>query len=378
MATPRSRRESDARSALQRLEEEYERRLKALSVCLEEKAEENIELYKRVQAAEEQAKRREAMAREAREAAEARAAEVRALQERLEREIRERAADQDMLQELTRRIHVLSLCLDEMARENVALLERMQREAEQKGAREAGALARRIEEHRRPLSEKLDRKMQELELQRSEAAALAALVGPPSSGSASEEEVDAEAAAWRELLERIPPGSAGRPALERALGAWRAHRDARLQGEERARRAAEELQQARQEFERERRSIQQRLQREADLKESYMASCEKYEKKLRKLELKHKENLQKEGRRRQEAEHLASKLRKKVQELTFLLEERQDDDDDDDEDNATAAITATTTTAEDAARPQQQSPFSPVSSSPPVTPLPTPSPFSDS
>ena len=59
-----------------------------------------------------------------------------------------------------------------------------------------------------------------------------------------------------------------------------------------------------------------------------MESCEKYEKKLRKVELKAKESLQKEGKRRQEAEYLASKLKKKVSELTFLLNEKADESDD--------------------------------------------------
>lgn len=40
--------------------------------------------------------------------------------------------------------------------------------------------------------------------------------------------------------------------------------------------------------------------------------------------MKAKENLQKEGKRRQEAEYVASKLKKKVSELTFLLKERAD------------------------------------------------------
>lgn len=72
-----------------------------------------------------------------------------------------------------------------------------------------------------------------------------------------------------------------------------------------------------------------RLQKESDAKRSSMESCEKYEKKLRKVELKAKENLQKEGKRRQEAEYLASKLKKKVSELTFLLNEKADESDDD-------------------------------------------------
>lgn len=45
---------------------------------------------------------------------------------------------------------------------------------------------------------------------------------------------------------------------------------------------------------------------------------------MRKLEIKAKDNLQKEGKRRQEAEYMLSKLKKKVSELTFLLKERAD------------------------------------------------------
>ncbi len=54
----------------------------------------------------------------------------------------------------------------------------------------------------------------------------------------------------------------------------------------------------------------------------YIYSSLILQKKLRKLELKMKENLAKEGKRRQEAEYTASKLKKKVSELTFLLNER--------------------------------------------------------
>ena len=63
-------------------------------------------------------------------------------------------------------------------------------------------------------------------------------------------------------------------------------------------------------------------------KASFEESNELYEQKLKSLEQELMENLHQEGIRRQEAEYVASKLKKKVAELQFLLDERDQDSDD--------------------------------------------------
>merc|ERR1712137_332204 len=63
-------------------------------------------------------------------------------------------------------------------------------------------------------------------------------------------------------------------------------------------------------------------------KNALAESNDLYEEKLKSLENELTENLQQEGIRRQEAEYVASKLKKKVAELQFLLDERDDQDSD--------------------------------------------------
>ena len=62
-------------------------------------------------------------------------------------------------------------------------------------------------------------------------------------------------------------------------------------------------------------------------KNAYSESNDLYEEKLKALEQELTENLHQEGIRRQEAEYVASKLKKKVAELQFLLDERDQDSD---------------------------------------------------
>jgi len=94
------------------------------------------------------------------------------------------------------------------------------------------------------------------------------------------------------------------------------------------------------------------LQKEHDTATSLKESIAEYEKKLNELEARMWDNLNKEGARRKEAEFQARRLKKKVEELQFLLDELKDessvdekddisDDDEDDEDGESGVNTNT-------------------------------------
>jgi len=75
------------------------------------------------------------------------------------------------------------------------------------------------------------------------------------------------------------------------------------------------------------------LQKEHDITTSLKESIAEYEKKLNELEARMWDNLNKEGTRRQEAEFQARRLKKKVEELQFLLDELKDESSADEKDD---------------------------------------------
>jgi hypothetical protein len=91
------------------IEEEYERRLRALSICLEEKAEENIRLAMSLEQKEDQFKK---------------------MNQQLENERNEKQEKGELAEEYQRRIQVLSTCLEDLAEENVKLLQKVKTTAD--------------------------------------------------------------------------------------------------------------------------------------------------------------------------------------------------------------------------------------------------------
>lgn len=84
--------------------------------------------------------------------------------------------------------------------------------------------------------------------------------------------------------------------------------------------------------------LKAKLAKETDRTGSLSDSVAEYEKKLKELEGRMWDNLNKEGQRRTEAETKAKRLKKKVDELQFLLDELKDegsDEDDDDDSKST-------------------------------------------
>jgi len=77
--------------------------------------------------------------------------------------------------------------------------------------------------------------------------------------------------------------------------------------------------------------LTEKLAKEKDRTGSLGDSVADYEKKLKELEGRMWDNLNKEGQRRTEAETKAKRLKKKVDELQFLLDELKDEGSDEDE-----------------------------------------------
>ena len=80
--------------------------------------------------------------------------------------------------------------------------------------------------------------------------------------------------------------------------------------------------------------IEQDQREKMELTDSVAAleeSVKKYEKKITQVQDKLKDSLKKEGKRRQAAEDRASSLKKKIDELEFLLMENEEEDEGDED-----------------------------------------------
>ena len=271
------------------MKEEYERKIRVLSTCLEEKAEENITLHEKIQSQErrisnlskelESAKDLEIFISELNALLCEKDEQFAALSEDSKAKNKERLELKELNGEFERRIRVLSTCLEEMAQENL-------------GYWTTGGKVNQVE------NGELDEIIEEKEDLHS------------SSGSVNTVEAKLIEVTMKQDLIRSEENM---KSLQRQL-------------EE----VQEDLVEAEEKLQfKEKRIVQlnAKLIDAVNKKNSYLESNELYEAKLKDLEKELMENLNQEGIRRQEAEYIASKLKKKVAELQFLLDECEQDSD---------------------------------------------------
>ena len=294
--------------------EEYNRKIRVLSQCLEEKAEENITLYDKINKAEEKLQEYEKQVEQAKEL-ELLVSELNTMlrqkdieQEKLREKLllRERTNQQltELNEEFQRRIQVLSLCLEEMAQEN---LEHWNNSGASKNSANSN------------VSSASDRQ----KVPSNESATIEVIDGIPNI-QLSGVEAKIHELTLKQELQRLFEEKSKLEEDYNKLQADSATFQNKIQSKEK-------------------RIVQlnTKLMEAVNKKTSLQESNNLYEQKLKSLEKEMMENLHQEGIRRQEAEYLASKLKKKVAELQFLLDEREqedisdedDDDDDDDDDN---------------------------------------------
>lgn len=235
------------------------------------------------------------------------------------------------MSEFTRRTQVLSMCLDDMAQENIALTTKLASLQGEPQARSPPSLTlyaglsredleRKLQHFQKPVDQHVDDKERK--------TAPAASASSSSSGSSSNMMTPEERLLqdYFDVISAVKEERA-RDLLQRFQRALALESDNHKKANAHLQQSEEELTQLKASvaaLEKQVKQLTSKLLKEKDAKASFQESCDKYEKKMRKLEVKAKENLQKEGKRRQEAEYVASKLKKKVSELTFLLKEKAD------------------------------------------------------
>ena len=290
------------------LQEEYERKIRVLSQCLEEKAEENITLFEEKQKIErklahfqkeaESAKDLELVVSELNSMLRTKDEEFESLKVELQQKDKERGELLKLNEEFQRRIRVLSTCLDEMAQENLGYWKHPPEPAN-KGVQQSGnPSAKPSNQPNQPSA-------------------------PSSKPSDLYHESPSQSLAATGSVEAKLIEVTLRQDLERAL-------EEKTTLEKELEKAKEELNQAEQKLQAKEKRIVQlntKLMDAVNKKTSYQDSNELYEQKLKSLEKELMDNLHQEGIRRQEAEYVASKLKKKVAELQFLLDERDQDSD---------------------------------------------------
>ena len=273
-------------SPTQLLHEEYERKIRVLSQCLSEKAEENITLQEKIMSQErrvesltgemESAKELEVVVTELNSILREKNQEYENYIEQMNKKDLERIELHQLTQEFQRRIRVLSTCLDEMAQENLGL-------------------------HATPVSNKNSKNSPKHKDQNVE------LAPPVQKNSVEAKLVEL---ARKHDKERIDEE---RVALESELSNVR---EDLINIEEKLQKKEKRILQ-----------LNSKLMDAINKKNSLSESNELYEEKLKSLERELTDNLQQESIRRQEAEYIASKLRKKEGELQFLLDDRDQDSD---------------------------------------------------
>lgn len=282
----------------QEMKEEYERKIKVLSQCLEEKAEENITLHEKLTKEErikknllkeaEHTKDLEILITELNTLLSDKSEKLKALEKAYESKNQESFELQVLNDEFQRRISVLSTCLEEMAQENLGYWT----DTNEKQKHQSETI-------------QLDDKNDDNKNLESESA----------SSSSKNSSVNTVEAKLIELTMKQDISRAGEQniALHKEIEELR-----------------EELSNAEEKLQTKEKKIVQlnnKLIDAVNKKNSYAESNDLYEEKLKDLEQELMENLNQEGIRRQEAEYIASKLKKKVAELQFLLDERDQDSD---------------------------------------------------
>lgn len=296
--------ELETPSALMKeMQEEYDRKIRVLSTCLEEKAEENTTLYDTVMKHE----RRIAQQQEELDSfndlqlvvsdlnarLHDKNDELRSLKEAAERHAQEQQELTQLNEEFQRRISVLSQCLEEMAQENLGYWNSGPTDTPQGSA---------------PLT----------------APKSSSDDAPVGESSEVEEPTAAKNTGGAGSVEAKLMELTLKQDLEKSERVTRELRDELEQHKKDLTEAEDQLQK----MEKRVSQLNNKLMDALNKKASFEESNELYEQKLKSLEQELMENLHQEGIRRQEAEYVASKLKKKVAELQFLLDERDQDSDD--------------------------------------------------
>lgn len=281
-------------SPTEALNEEYERKIRVLSQCLSEKAEENITIQERIIKQErrieslskdvENAKELEVVVTELNSVLREKNQEFDNYKDDINQKEKERIELHQLTQEFQRRIRVLSTCLEDMAQENLGLHSCPKKQTK---------------------SGKHKKKMEQQQKEEQDGDVIHLLPVQKNSVEAKLVELTRKQDQERIDEERI--------ALEQELANIR---EDLINIEEKLQKKDKRISQ-----------LNIKLMDAVNKKNSLSESNDLYEEKLKILERELTDNLQQESIRRQEAEYIASKLRKKEGELQFLLDDRDQDSD---------------------------------------------------
>lgn len=269
------------------IQEEYERKIRVLSQCLSEKAEENITLHEKLHKHDkkienliqeiESSKDLELLVSELNSMLRDKNMEFEALKADSKLKDKERLELQQLSQELQRRIRVLSTCLEEMAQENLGYYNESSPSESSSKPQDLSSDNRQKPVLQAQPTISVEAKLAEL------------------SQKQEQERNDEE-----------------RKALESELANVR-----------------EELHNSEERLHKKEKIIVQlntKLMDAVNKKNALSESNDLYEEKLKSLEKEFTDNLQQEGKKRQAAQEEVARLEKKLAELRFLLDERDNSD----------------------------------------------------